>query len=943
MAMGLLGPSKPEVPVKAVTGFSQTSISRMDNLSSDPLNYSYVDWRDKTERYINFLFNQSNTVSTPYNGSTLIQPVSWLATAPNVNTYFGETGNRIIAFPSYFGMRTSPNTDTYRGEGIAVLASVLSASLIGYDMTNYRPEGTEQDPLDYVKQMVNYYAIHNNERVVLNNSSSNTGGSWWYELLPSALFTCLASIYMDKPDYNGTYLEDILLNMARQWYGVAVAAGGANANFSDRKSYSIRNGTFTSGGWSEPDAAAGIAFVLYMAYSHFKDKDGYSDDIANFLNGAKWCMNFLNNLSYNPFYEVLIYFAPYVAARMNLEQGTSYGITKMINWTLDGSSAVRGGWGMVNQNWGNFNTQGLMGSLTDGDGYSFMMNTFDAALGFFPMVKYSPQYAKSIGKWVLNVSDSAKNYYPDYLPNANQTCRQWATTNGTGSFVAYEGLRRVNKINSSNSPAGWGDPLDYNWGPLTDFGYGNNHVGFFASIESTNVSKILRTNLNAHDFFQDNLADSYLYYNPYNSYQNIEIDLAPDQYLFNVMSGQKENLTNLGNGKYSFSLGPDSSSIMVVLNDADVITFEGETMKADGSFVARVRAPFDTVNPLLADQSGTLSLSLNYPEFMKPDRVKLLYANEQIGDASVIGNASSVNLGISYSGNGYLPTRFEFYKSGRLLEAKDANILLFDGTVTPLLNPATNSALQTMFAQEYTTWNANQNPDRGSADVYRANATLVEGGTRLRLSSNTWGVAGTSKVMLNFDQLTLLKFNVNAVSHRWTVKVFVAGGDQWGYYLQGEISSLGTFVLDIEATAKARSSAFNFSGVRSCYIWFIPVGASNAEMTISDLSVYSVPQTLEASPLPASSSSSEETSSSEVSLPSSETSVSSSEINSSSETNVSSSSLTSSSQPSVSSETSSEVTNEPLSTEKIVAIASISTVNVGAIIAIVILKKKKLF
>jgi hypothetical protein len=63
-----------------------------------------------------------------------------LATAPNVDTYFNETNHRVIAFPSYFGMKNDPNTDTTRGEGIAVLAAVLSASLVGYDMTAYAPE-----------------------------------------------------------------------------------------------------------------------------------------------------------------------------------------------------------------------------------------------------------------------------------------------------------------------------------------------------------------------------------------------------------------------------------------------------------------------------------------------------------------------------------------------------------------------------------------------------------------------------------------------------------------------------------------------------------------------------------------------------------------------------------------------------------------------------------
>jgi hypothetical protein len=378
---------------------------------------------------------------------------------------------------------------------------------------------------------------------------------------------------------------------------------------------------------SEPDAAAGMAFVLYMAYSHFKDKATYESDVLDFLNGAKWCMNFLSNLSYNPFYEVLIYFAPLVAARMNLEQGTNYNITKMINWTLDGSSSVRGGWGMVNVNWNGYNTQGLMGSLTDGDGYSFMMNTFDAALGFFPLVKYHPGYARSIGKWILNVSDSAKYYYPDHLPSTNQTCYDWAQLNGTGSFIAYEGLRKINKNNAAHSPAGWGDPL-ITTGALDRFRLWQQPRRFFASIEATNVNRVLRTDLNAHDFFQDHDFDTYLYYNPYDAYQNIEIVLD-DAYLFNMTSGQRQNLTPIGFGKYSFALPSGEAAVMTVIpNDAE-ITFEGGQMLGDGKFVARVQPGMNTTRPLHLTDDNHLLIDTRYPDFIKPDRIEV-YSGAQL-------------------------------------------------------------------------------------------------------------------------------------------------------------------------------------------------------------------------------------------------------------------------------------------------------------------------
>jgi hypothetical protein len=50
-----------------------------------------------------------------------------------------------------------------------------------------------------------------------------------------------------------------------------------------------------------------------------------------------------------------------------------------------------------------------------------------------------------------------------------------------------------------------GDPLTYDWGPLTDFGiYGSAYTGVLGSvIKTTNVEKILQLDLLATDFYRD--------------------------------------------------------------------------------------------------------------------------------------------------------------------------------------------------------------------------------------------------------------------------------------------------------------------------------------------------------------------------------------------------------------------------------------------------------
>jgi hypothetical protein len=45
----------------------------------------------------------------------------------------------------------------------------------------------------------------------------------------------------------------------------------------------------------------------------------------------------------NRSYEILMTFAPYMAARMNAEAGTSYDVQKLMNWSFDGDAVGRKG------------------------------------------------------------------------------------------------------------------------------------------------------------------------------------------------------------------------------------------------------------------------------------------------------------------------------------------------------------------------------------------------------------------------------------------------------------------------------------------------------------------------------------------------------------------------------------------------------------------------
>ena len=58
---------------------------------------------------------------------------------------------------------------------------------------------------------------------------------------------------------------------------------------------------------------------------------------------------------------------------------------------------------------------GLVGSTTDGEGYAFAMNTFQWAGALTPVARYDTRYAHDIGKWMLNLANAARLFYPGSL------------------------------------------------------------------------------------------------------------------------------------------------------------------------------------------------------------------------------------------------------------------------------------------------------------------------------------------------------------------------------------------------------------------------------------------------------------------------------------------------------------------------------------------------
>lgn len=522
----------------------QKDISRIETMPNHPEPYKMLNWNEKAINFDHMVFNWNSTGD--------YHPFIWL-----------DNNQRNINQPT-FGLytvigdiRQGPNTNNGEfHEALTALGALLSAGLVGIDKR-------DENGYNYVKMIQNYFNKANGWNIMMNNTCPEVallgggyGRDWWYDVFPNLLFYAICELH---PDVNGAI--DIQKKIAEQFFKAdSILNGNYDYSFFD---YSTMTGMRNNIVYQQ-DAAAGHAYVLYSAYKKFKD--------PRYLRGAKSALEALLNQKESRFYEVLMPFGAYIAARLNAEMGTEYDVEKIIDWTFDGCKAPDGrtGWGIISDKWGHFDVHGLQGSLIHNEGYGFLMNTFDMAWPLVSMVRYDPRYARAIGKWMLNAANSVRLFYPFEIPDKNQ----WLpyAKEITNNEIAYEGLCKTDLFSKEElkgaSPVALGDGP--NWvvsqPEISMFSiYSSSHVGIYGSIiRKTNVEQILQLNCLATDFYRDDAYPTYLYYNPYNTDKDVEfINTGSPVDLFNALTGK----TIAKNVSYEqkFTIKADETCLIVAI------------------------------------------------------------------------------------------------------------------------------------------------------------------------------------------------------------------------------------------------------------------------------------------------------------------------------------------------------------------------------------------
>ena len=387
----------------AIERVSPGMISRVARMPNLPQPFVMRDWRQVTRDYLDLVFDFEQ------HGSHL-PLIGWL-----------DESRTMVSFPSYVGGPRDP-------EAVNYLAAVISGSLVGLDMRSYRGH-------DWVTLGTNFF--NTEEGVYVNRPRGGTGGSFWYDVFPNVLFYQLNDLYPGNPA-----CDQQALTVARKWHEACVALGGrtdplALPNF-DHTGLNLKTMKPVEMGRIEPEGAAGIAWLEYMAWLKFKD--------ARFLTAADWAIRSLADrpVAQSPLYEVLLPYGALIAARMNAERGCHYDVAKLVNACFEphGKPQARPGWGVISDRWSGLDAHGLVGSTTDGEGYAFAMNTFEWIGALVPLARYDTRYARDIGKWTLNLANAARLFYPNAHDADHQSSYSWAKAHDGKSVIAYEGIRK---------------------------------------------------------------------------------------------------------------------------------------------------------------------------------------------------------------------------------------------------------------------------------------------------------------------------------------------------------------------------------------------------------------------------------------------------------------------------------------------------------------------
>jgi Concanavalin A-like lectin/glucanases superfamily/Secretion system C-terminal sorting domain len=559
----------------------QIALPRVEQMPNQPAPYNIRNWKQVAQQYDTFVYDLQKT------GQYL--PLSSL----------GSGGVNYPQNPT-FRLHTYVGTNAPLGnEAINVLPSLVGATLVGADKAN-------QFGRNWLLMSQDFFNKANGENIYLNNAGASSGGDWWYDLMPNVYFYQLYDLY---PNLGGEATLQFT-TIANQFLAAVRAMGGSDTPwepaYMNYRAWKFKTMEPNANGVKEPEAAGAYAWVLYNAWKETGNPE--------YLKGAEWSIEFLNDWTSNPSYELQLPYGTYTAAKMNAEIGTNYDIQKMVNWSFD-RGPLRG-WGTIVGTWGGFNVSGLVGEANDmGNDYAFQLNGVQQAAALVPMVRYDKRFARAIGKWVLNLSNATRLFYAGFLPGNLQDASAWSNANDPQQVMGYEALRQKFQ---NLSPFSTGDAVQGGWAATNLALYGTGSIGYLGAIVGkTNVDKILQLDLLKTDFYGSEAYPTYLIYNSHPTAQTIQFaagnspadiyESLSESFLLQNVSGLV-NLIIPANQAIMVTICPAGGAVSYVQNkmlvNGLVVDFDQHAQAYTNA--PRIKALVAAKNPLELNDSTTV-------------------------------------------------------------------------------------------------------------------------------------------------------------------------------------------------------------------------------------------------------------------------------------------------------------------------------------------------
>jgi len=542
---------------------AQKTIAAVERMPRVPEPLAVRDWRAISKSYYQRILDPNST------GDSF----------PVVQIKADEAGFRM---KSYVGSGIT-------GEGISCLSAVVGAGLAGLNPRNFHG-------IDYVSRAKAWYDPEHGFYRHAVGERSPVVHSGIYGYWNAVVGTMLAAQYPEDAQ-----LKHQAITAARAFLEIAHGLGCP-----DRPDYNVLGWDFENnkpGGRNEPmnrlGHAPSVAWMLVVGAALTSDEDMVACARAT----MQWYAE-------NPGrYEITHVMGPFAAARLNAMGGPQVDIDRVLSaWFGDGDPK-RHTWRITRGvRFDGITCDGLDGARWGDDGfYAFTMGSLQGPAWLVPVVRYDQRYARAIGRYALNVANSARLLQGEGLDANHQDHAVWKAKWDPQNLLFYEGLKSWDPSpERSLRPYATGDPVLLGWNPGLSpvdpeeyfaqrskwFGnsaynlslYMGNHVGFLGGIvDLTDVPGILCWDCLVTDWFHSPAYPTNLYYNPFQKSRTITLRLAKSTDLYDLVAG--DFIARNARSGYRLTLEPNQVLVLVQVPPGAKIERRMNQLLADGVII----------------------------------------------------------------------------------------------------------------------------------------------------------------------------------------------------------------------------------------------------------------------------------------------------------------------------------------------------------------------